>query len=84
MTRLGREPEAEPNGLVSQDPVAAEEPASRPDDQMELFPVFDPKPRGAYGARTKAKRQLTELPGETWEDIFVCVIDESAGLKDAT
>jgi hypothetical protein len=26
--------------------------------------------------------QLTELPGESFEEIFVCQIDESAGLAD--
>lgn len=35
--------------------------------------------RATYHSRVQ---QLTELPGTTWEDLFACQIDESAGLKD--
>lgn len=70
--------------------AAAEEPASSPDDaQLNIWSDEPPQDQlhagpGAYDEPVARPRrsQISELPGETWEDIFVCEIDESAGLRD--
>lgn len=57
-------------------------------DQLYLFAQPQPKPRGAYDEGHEAaperpqRSQISHLPGDTFEDIFTCHIDESAGLRE--
>lgn len=41
-------------------------------EQLNLFPT------------SRRGSQLSQLPGTEWEHIFVCLIDESAGLSEDT
>lgn len=69
--------------------IASPDAGERGDGRMGTDPVrTDPESdgEGSGDGRVKPRSQITELPGETFEDIFRCpydAIDESAGVRDA-
>lgn len=51
------------------DQRAAWEPHTQDGEQLDLFSV-ESETRGAYDEEPKRVYQITELPGETWQDAF--------------
>lgn len=59
----------------------------RTDDFCQAHPdgcdtFTDIRTRAYRATHHSSVKQLVELPGTTFEDIFVCGIDESAGLRE--